>query len=766
MTHAPLKVMLFSSILALAAPGYANVACDDNGPLTIVSATDDGLYEETHGPENAIDGDFDPDAGWSNLGQGEPKTLLLDLGAVQTLRAVGVAWYKGDERKASFALEASIDGETFDPVFAPTQSAGLGLEFETYDIEQRQAQYIRIASDGNEANEWNSIVEVTAMGCGVAVEKPATPVLTARQNTGLFGLDPAKSPGENFDLLGWYVTTPADDNNDGKSDSVYENELAAGWTDERYFYTDPVTGGMVFRVTPAGAKTSQNTSYTRTELRGMLRRGDDTIATRGANDYPNKNNWVFSSAPLEAKFNSAGVNGVLKATLAVNQVTRQGKAYQIGRVIIGQIHAKDDEPIRLYYRKLPGNKNGSIYFVHAPAVGKERWVNLIGSRSDRANNPSDGISLDEIFSYEIKVDGVVEGDKTIPMLHVKIIREDGSEVIAAPFDMRDSGFSVDDEFMFFKAGAYTGNNSSPYPERDYDMVTFYELDYSHDPAPTGKWIERIIAEEKALKEALEAEGTPPHPAVVGVILDDSFADGDRTGGADTTGGIWWTTSASSAIEIGPGKLGLVSGGAGRGIRTTFTPQTLADGQSLKASFTFTTPKTVGVDRQDAFRVGFHDRLERPELEADLSASSGAPNEIYNGLPGYMVTFDVNREDPNLNNVDIRRHIRAKRIGRLMGTYKGYELLAEGGESFTFEPETTYNGTVTLTKGAEGLKISAVMANEAGVMTKFSHFDEGSKVNNFGMFSFHINSKTFGASSSPDKPDNGADFSNVRLEILP
>ena len=264
-----------------------------------------------------------------------------------------------------------------------------------------------IRDRGNEANEWNSIVEVQVNGCGKEVAAPKKPVLTPRQKTSLFGLDPDKTPGENFDLLGWYMTTPADDNGDGKSDSVFENELASGWTDERYFYTDPVTGGMVFRVTPAGAKTSKNTNYTRSELRGMLRRGDETIATRGANDYPNKNNWVFSSAPLEAKFNAAGVDGQMNATLAVSQVTRMGKSNHIGRVIIGQIHAKDDEPIRLYYRKLPGNKNGSIYFAHKPATGKERWVNVIGSRSDRAKNPEDGIALDEIFSYEIKVDGTV-----------------------------------------------------------------------------------------------------------------------------------------------------------------------------------------------------------------------------------------------------------------------------------------------------------------------------------------------------------------------
>ena len=765
MRNSSLIWALITASLTYGNMAQASLTCDDNEPLTIVSAIDDGLFDESYGAHNVIDGNFDPQSRWSNLGQGEPKYLLLNLGAKQLVKSVSVAWYKGDERKAKYTIQASKEGKSFTTIVGRGESGGLSLDFERHDFVPIQTQFIRIAAEGNDSNEWNSIVEVSVSGCGTFVAKPEKPVLTARANTGLFGLDPSKTPGENFDLLGWYVTTPADENGDGKSDSVYEKDLAAGWTDERYFYTDPVTGGMVFRVTPAGAKTSKNTNYTRTELRGMLRRGDDTIATRGANDYPNKNNWVFSSAPLEAKFNSAGVDGTLRATLAVNQVTRMGKDYQIGRVIIGQIHAKDDEPIRLYYRKLPGNKNGSLYFAHAPALGKEKWVTLVGNRSDRAKNPKDGIALDEIFSYEISTTGVVEGDKIIPFLNVKIIKEDGTEIISEPFDMSASGFSVDDEFMFFKAGAYTGNNSSPYPERDFDMVTFYKLDYEHGAPPKGAWIEKVIAKERALAEALQAEGTPPYPAQAGIIMDDRFTDGDRQGGPDEADGIWWTTSATSAIDIASGELGLVSGGAGRGIRTTFTPQTLSEGQTLQAKIVFTTPDTVGFDRMDALRFGFHDRLERAELEADLSASSGAPNDIYNGLPGYMFTFDVNRQDPALNNVEVRRHIRKKRLGRLMGTYQGYLLLAEGGNSFTFSPNTNYEGVFQIRKTENGLLLSAALHDEYGEMTSFSYEDEGSNVNNFGMLAFHVNSKTFGSSSAPGKDDNGITFSQVKLEIL-
>ena len=750
-----LSAVTLSASLFLISSAYANTACDSNAELTILSAVDDGLFEETHGPENTIDGDLDADSRWSNESQGSPKSLVLDLGAEQTLKSLSIAWHKGDSRKSDFLVEASVDGASYQTIIPPRQSGGATLDFEPYDFDDTKAQFIKIISSGNESNDWNSIVEINAFGCGTAVNKPDKPVITERKGKGINGLRMDLPPGKNFDLLGWYITTPADDDGDGKADSVYENELAAGWTDPRYFYTDPATGGMVFRSTPAGAKTSKNTKYTRTELRGMLRRGDYSIETRIEGGYPNKNNWVFSSAPVSAQAKSGGVDGVLKATLSVNQVTRLGKAYQVGRVTVGQIHAKNDEPIRLYYRKLPKNKYGSLYFAHDPEVGKERWVEIIGSRSDRAKNPENGIALDEIFSYEIEVKGQQEGDKIIPMLYVKIIRDDGSEVNSEPFDMRDSGFNVEDEFMFFKAGAYSGNNTSPTPETDFDKVIFYKLDYSHNPAPE--------ADPNAEVPTVAAPVTHS-PATAGVKVDDSFADGDRSNGVDALDTNWWTTTNSAAMEVGEGYLGLVSGGSGRGLRSTFDAQTLQEGQTLKASFTFTTPQTIGSNRDSALRIGLYDKLGRAELEGDLSASSKKPNKSYDGLPGYMIDFDVGLKDASKSNIDIRKH-KDDTQGRLLGTTKGYKRLAGGGSPYQFEPETTYLGTMAIKKVSGGVTISGSLSHEGKVVSEFSATDEGSDVNNFGMLAFHVNSKTFGSSKKKDEPDNGIDLKNVKVEVL-
>jgi poly(beta-D-mannuronate) lyase len=265
---------------------------------------------------------------------------------------------------------------------------------------------------------------------------------------GGYGLSPDLPPGRNFDLLGWYLSTPADDDKDGKSDRISEAELARGATDERFFFTAN-DGGMVFRATVAGVKTSKNTRFTRTELREMLRRGDTSINTKNDDRSPNKNNWVLSSAPERALKAAGGIDGTLRATLAVNRVT--------------------DEPIRLYYRKMPGNKRGSIYAAHELSGGDDIFYELIGSRRHDAADAPDGIALGEKFSYEIETRG--------NLLHVSISK-DGELRAEQTIDMSESGYDVDNDYMYFKAGVYNQNDTGD--ADDFAQATFYELEASHN----------------------------------------------------------------------------------------------------------------------------------------------------------------------------------------------------------------------------------------------------------------------------------------------
>lgn len=278
-----------------------------------------------------------------------------------------------------------------------------------------------------------------------------------------FVLDPSLPPGKNFDLLDWYLTLPVDTNKDDKADIIPEQFLDKGFTLSPLFYTAD-DGGMVLLSPNYGATTSKNTKYVRTELREMLRRGDTRVKVQGVN----KNNWVFGSMHFSGQKKAGGVDGSLEATLAVNRVSTTGDEKKVGRVIIGQIHAIKDEPIRLYYRKLPQNDLGTLYFAHEINGADDVWYNIIGSRSHTAKAPENGIPLGEKFSYKI----TVEKDD----LYVTIIRE-GHENITKHVDMSDSGYHISNQYMYFKAGVYNQNNTGD--ENDYVQATFYHLKNSH-----------------------------------------------------------------------------------------------------------------------------------------------------------------------------------------------------------------------------------------------------------------------------------------------
>ena len=392
-----------------------------------------------------------------------------------------------------------------------------------------------------------------------------------------FGLDPALQPWENFDLSVWGLDSPAIENTNltvdpgdapegvriddfefialeqGSSNNSFNSarELFFG---ERsnvestapYFFTGP-DGGMVFKSPVNGARTSSGTRFPRSELREYVRGGvtrrpnNETISTSGVNE----NNWVLGYQPnlifddngrTESIENVGGRNGRLAATLRVNKVTVTGRPDDVGVTIIGQIHAQDDEPLRLYYRKLPDFDLGSVYAVHEIRrsrgdetpfrVGRDAPdINLVGTSTDLDDLQedgfstqqietmlADGIALDELFSYEIINEGpliivnLIRGDANQPVIASTTINMETIENLrsGAENDPLGSGYNRADEWMYFKAGAYTQNNSDienfdgvPTAgaattgfgengnEPDFDQVTFYRISVSHDENIVG-----------------------------------------------------------------------------------------------------------------------------------------------------------------------------------------------------------------------------------------------------------------------------------------
>jgi hypothetical protein len=264
-------------------------------------------------------------------------------------------------------------------------------------------------------------------------------------------------------------------------------------------------------------------------------------------------------------------------------------------------------------------------------------------------------------------------------------------------------------------------------------------------------------------------------ALGAIIVDDSWADGGRTNGADPLDSNWWTSAATAGIEVSTGSLGMVTGGSGRGIHTVFPTQTLTNaGDKLIATYTFTTPPTVGSGASAGFRVGLFDTLGRAGLDANVNSSSGTPNSLYGlfsantlGLPGYMMDMDINTgatADLTFRQLDTPDNDGAQTpTGRLMGTTTGFTQINPSGPDagYAFAPNTTYTGSITIER------LDATQMQVTGTLGSVTHsvtdtFDSAS----IGMLAFWANSGLFGSSSTAGQPDNGIDFSNVKIEFIP
>jgi hypothetical protein len=290
------------------------------------------------------------------------------------------------------------------------------------------------------------------------------------------------TPAEVLDLSGWKISLPIDATGKGKATTIEEKAIADGYIDAENFYVNEAGDGVVFSSPIKGVLTSKNTTYTRSELHEMGRRGDTSIKPYGPGKTINKNNWVFSTAPMEDQVKASGIDGTLDAVLTVDEVTTTGAIWQQGRVIVGQIHANDDEPAKLYYRKFPHHERGSVFLAHEPVGEDDQLYPLIGShipdyytQDGKVVEPKDGIKLGEKWGYQIKVVG---NELTVT------IRREGKDDVVQVVDMTDSKYDAGGQYMFFKAGVYNQNKTGDPKERA--TATFYDLKVSHTKAPEPK----------------------------------------------------------------------------------------------------------------------------------------------------------------------------------------------------------------------------------------------------------------------------------------
>ncbi|MEH0152794.1 chondroitinase-B domain-containing protein [Limibacter armeniacum] len=156
------KIVLNTDGTLPSGTGSAASNCGGSGssesqlPISSVSASsDDGNL-----PANTLDGDLA--TRWSAQGEGE--WVKYDLGSIELVSKVKIAFHKGNERITSFDIAVSSDNSNWTNVITNQDASGNTLQLEEFDIVDSNARYIRITGHGNSSNDWNSLTEVEIWG--------------------------------------------------------------------------------------------------------------------------------------------------------------------------------------------------------------------------------------------------------------------------------------------------------------------------------------------------------------------------------------------------------------------------------------------------------------------------------------------------------------------------------------------------------------------------------------------------------------------------
>ncbi|MBP1838937.1 chondroitinase-B domain-containing protein [Formosa algae] len=116
--------------------------------------------QESNGPENTLDDDFD--TRWSAEGDGQ--IITYDLGALNTVSLLKIAFHNGDSRKTYFEIAVSENGTDFTKLTEELESSGTTKDYENFMIDATQARYVQVIGYGNENSAWTSLAEVRIYG--------------------------------------------------------------------------------------------------------------------------------------------------------------------------------------------------------------------------------------------------------------------------------------------------------------------------------------------------------------------------------------------------------------------------------------------------------------------------------------------------------------------------------------------------------------------------------------------------------------------------
>lgn len=166
-----INALISAAVLAALGASCANAAT----PVNITASSHDGNV-----PANTVDNDLS--TRWSANGNGE--FIQYDLGQEFNVESIDIAFFKGNERSATFDVLTSTDGSNWTTVFSGVQGQETTAQ-QNVALDSSVGRYVQIVGYGNTSNTWNSITEVDIntseieTGGGEEPETPAPSEVTA-----------------------------------------------------------------------------------------------------------------------------------------------------------------------------------------------------------------------------------------------------------------------------------------------------------------------------------------------------------------------------------------------------------------------------------------------------------------------------------------------------------------------------------------------------------------------------------------------------------
>ncbi len=386
--------------------------------LNVASVSANG--DDGNVPANTLDGNLN--TRWSSKGR-TGKYITYDLGSVQKISRVRLAWYKGNQRRAFFKIRVGNSTSTLSTVVDRKSSGSSGntTQLETYNFSEVSARYIRISCFGNSSSDWNSLTETeiygnTSGGDNGGDNPPPPPPGTGDTPYELLGL-------QNWKLNGLSGT---------KSNNDYVDQIPnlSSYTNPDWFFLN--NGWTIFQVW-AGSDTSSGSGNPRMELRELTANGNNNIFWDGTTSTEHRMKW----------------------RVRVDRLPSSGK------VCFGQIHDKTDKFDDVIRVQCQGSGNQTSGTVKMRINGYVTEVLEGGGKTVGEFNIGEELYLE--LTYKNKIVKLYE------------LNNSGNRIRTIY-----TSKSVSAKENYFKAGNYLQSmKGKSYKSSDYGRVAIQKLEVFH-----------------------------------------------------------------------------------------------------------------------------------------------------------------------------------------------------------------------------------------------------------------------------------------------